>query len=254
MSTVKEKLKNGEATFGTWQMIGNTSITEILCQAGYEWVTIDMEHTGIDVTDALELIRVIDLSGKTPAVRLSVNDFTLIKRVLDSGAKIIIVPMVMDREDAEKAVNAVYYPPKGNRGVGLSRAQRYGFGFEEYKRDFENEAVVVAQIEHIDAVNHLEEILSVDGIDATIIGPYDLSGSLGHPGDFDRPDFKEALERYETISRKCNKPMGYHIVKPTRDDVEDHIQKGYQFIALGFDSFFIGEKSREVLSNVKDRT
>lgn len=252
MKTIREKLKDGETTFGTWQMIGDTSITEILCQAGYEWVTIDMEHTGIDVDDALELIRVIDLSGRTPAVRLSVNDFTLTKRVLDSGAKIIIVPMVMNKEDAEKAVNAVYYPPRGTRGVGLARAQGYGFSFEEYKNSFEKEAVVVAQIEHIDAVNHLEEILSVEGIDATIIGPYDLSGSLGHPGDFDRDDFKEAIRRYEEISQKLGKPMGYHIVKPTKRDVEEHIQKGYQFIALGFDSFFIGEKSREVLNHVKN--
>ncbi len=252
MKTIKEKLKNGEVTFGTWQMIGDTSITEILCQAGYEWVTVDMEHTGIDVDDAIELIRVIDLSGKTPAVRLAVNDFTLIKRVLDSGAKIIIVPMVMGKEDAEKAVKAVYYPPKGIRGVGLARAQGYGFAFEEYKHGFEEEAVVVAQIEHIDAVEHLEEILSVDGIDATIIGPYDLSGSLGHPGDFEKDDFREALSRYESISQNMGKPMGYHIVKPTKQDVDEHIQKGYQFIALGFDSYFIGEKSREVLHHVKN--
>lgn len=254
MNNIKQKLAQGEATLGTWQMIGNTSISEILCQAGYEWVTIDMEHTGIDVDDALELIRVIDLCGKTSAVRVSVNDFTLIKRVLDSGAKIIIVPMVMNREDAEKAVNAVYYPPRGTRGVGLSRAQRYGFGFEEYKAHFEEEAVVVAQIEHIDAVDHLEEILSVDGIDATIIGPYDLSGSLGYPGEFDRQVFLDALRKYEEISQKLKKPMGYHIVKPTKEDVEEHVRKGYQFIALGFDSFFIGEKSKEVLQNAKDRS
>lgn len=211
-----------------------------------------MEHTGIDVDGALELIRVVDRCGKVPAVRLSVNDFTLTKRVLDSGAKIIIVPMVMDRADAEKAVSAVYYPPRGTRGVGLARAQGYGFGFEEYKKSFENEAVVVAQIEHIGAVNNLEEILSVDGIDATIIGPYDLSGSLGHPGCFDREDFKVALVKYEEISRKAGKPMGYHMVEPTKENVGALVEKGYQFIALGFDSYFIGKQCREVLDNVKN--
>ena len=252
MTDIKQKLEKCELTFGTWQMIGNTSITEILCDAGFEWVTIDMEHTGIDVSDALELIRVIDRCGKAPAVRLSVNDHTLIKRVLDSGAKIIIVPMVMNKEEAQRAVDAVYYPPRGSRGVGLARAQGYGFGFEEYKKNFPGEAVVVAQIEHIDAVNCLEEILSVDGIDATIIGPYDLSGSLGHPGDFDRDDFKAALSKYEETSRKCGKPMGYHMVQPTKENVGELIDKGYRFIALGFDSFFIGKKCREVLSSVKD--
>lgn len=254
MQNIKKKLSEGLQTFGTWQMIGNTSISEILCDAGFDWVTIDMEHTGIDVSDALELIRVIDRCGKVPAVRLSVNDFTLIKRVLDSGAKIIIVPMVMNRDDAQKAVSAVYYPPKGTRGVGLARAQGYGFGFEEYKMDFENEAVVVAQIEHIEAVGNLEEILSVDGIDVTIIGPYDLSGSLGHPGDFEREDFKGALKKYEEVSRRMGKPMGYHMVEPAKGNVNELVEKGYQFIALGFDSYFIGKQCREVLNNVKSQS
>lgn len=210
-----------------------------------------MEHTGIDVDGALELIRVIDRCDKVPAVRLSVNDFTLIKRVLDSGAKIIIVPMVMNRHDAEKAVSAVYYPPRGTRGVGLARAQGYGFGFEEYKKNFEKEAVIVAQIEHIEAINNLEEILNVDGIDATIIGPYDLSGSLGYPGCFEREEFKEALRKYENISMKTGKPMGYHMVEPTKENVGELVNKGYKFIALGYDSYFIGKQCREVLNNVK---
>ena len=249
MKNVKRKLIDGEATFGTWQMIGNTSISEILCDAGYEWVTIDMEHTGIDVTDALELIRVIDLCGKVPAVRVSANDETIIKRVLDCGARIIIVPMVMDANDAIKAVDAVYYPPKGRRGVGLSRAQGYGFKFEEYKSK-QDKLVVVAQIEHIEAINNLDKILEVEGIDATIIGPYDLSGSLGTPGEFDTDKFKQAIERYEDLSRVHKKPMGYHIVKPSKEEVEEHIDKGYQFVALGFDSYFLGERAREVNSGM----
>ena len=250
---IKDKLLHGEATYGTWQMIGNTSISEILCGCNFDWVVIDMEHTGIDVNDALELIRVIDLAGKVPAVRVSVNDFTIIKRVLDSGAKIIIVPMVMNKEDAEKAVNAVYYPPRGTRGVGLSRAQGYGFSFEEYKKNFENEAVVVAQIEHIEAIKNLKDIESVEGIDATIIGPYDLSGSLGHPGEFEREDFREALESYEKTSRKVGKPMGYHMVQPTKENVSELVDKGYKFIALGFDSYFIGKQCRDMLSEVVGR-
>ena len=251
MDNIKEKLKCGQVTFGTWQMIGNTAISEILCQCGFDWVTIDLEHTGIAINEALELIRVIALSGKAPAVRVSANDSVIIKRVLDSGARIIIVPMVMNRTDAQKAADAVYYPPVGTRGVGLSRAQGYGFGFEEYKREFPNEAVVVAQIEHIEAIHHLEEILGVPGIDATMIGPYDLSGSLGYPGDFSQKDFQDALAAYEEISSRMRKPMGYHIVSPTRGDVAEHIKKGYQFVALGFDSYFLGTKCREVLQDVK---
>lgn len=247
---VRKKLQNSEISIGTWQTIGNTSITEILCDAGFDWITIDMEHTGIDISNALELIRIIDLCGKIPAVRLSVNDFTLIKRVLDCGARIIIVPMVMSGEDARRAVNAVYYPPKGTRGVGLARAQGYGFGFELYKQNFEDEALVVAQIEHIEAINNLEEILNTDGIDATIIGPYDLSGSLGYPGDFERSDFTDALRKYEELSREKGTPMGFHITDPTKEKLDELMEKGYSFIALGFDSFFIGKQCREVLNYV----
>ena len=252
MKGIKKKLAEDLLTLGTWQMIGNTSISEILCDSGFEWVTIDMEHTGIDVNDALELIRVIDRCGKVPAVRLSVNDSTLIKRVLDSGAKIIIVPMVMNKADIQRAVSAAYYPPRGTRGVGLARAQGYGFEFEKYKEEYEDEAVIIAQIEHIEAINNLEEILMVDGVDATIIGPYDLSGSLGYPGDFEREDYKLALRRYESISRKHGKPMGYHMVEPTKENIDKLVKKGYKFIALGFDTYFIGRKCREVLSNVKN--
>lgn len=251
MINVKKKISDKEVSLGTWQMIGNTAITEIMCQCAFDWITIDLEHTGIAIDNALELIRVVDLAGKAPAVRVSSNDYTLIKRVLDSGAKIIIVPMVMNGKDAKKAVDAVYYPPKGTRGVGLSRAQAYGFGFEKYQEEFNKQAMVVAQIEHVDAIDNLEEILNVEGIDATMIGPYDLSGSLGHPGDFDREDFKQALQKYETLSRKMNKPMGYHIVEPNRADVEKQIKKGYNFMALGFDSYFLGKKCREVLDDVR---
>ena len=251
MYTVKQKLYKGEVSFGTWQMMANTSVSEILCQAGYDWVTVDMEHTGIDVSDALELIRVIDLCGKTPAVRVSCNDATVIKRVMDCGAKIIIVPMVMNREDAQKAVNAAYYPPAGQRGVGLSRAQDYGFGFERYKVVLEESVVIVAQIEHIIAIERLDEIVSVEGIDATMIGPYDLSGSLGKPGVFDTPEFKAAIDKYESINRMHKKAMGYHIVKPDKRDIEEHIRRGYQFVALGFDTFFLGEKSRDTLKMLR---
>lgn len=251
MVSIKQTLKSGYTTFGTWQMMANTSVSEILCQAGYDWVTVDMEHTGIDVTDALELIRVIDLCGKTPAVRVSVNDETIIKRVLDCGARIIIVPMVLDKEDAKKAVDAVYYPPKGKRGVGLSRAQGYGFCFDEYRDSAESNLTVIAQIEHIRAIDNLNEILSVEGIDGTMIGPYDLSGSLGNPGCFETQEFKCAIERYENISREKKVPMGYHIVKPDEKDVEEHVKRGYQFIALGFDTFFLGEKSREMIQMMR---
>jgi 2-dehydro-3-deoxyglucarate aldolase len=209
-----------------------------------------MEHSAISISEAQDLIRTIDLCGKCPAVRVSENNPTYIKRVLDAGAQIIIVPMVNSKEEATTAVNAVKYPPAGTRGVGLSRAQKYGFGFDEYKEWNDKESVIVAQIEHIDAINNLEDILQVDGIDATFIGPYDLSGSLGSPGDFELPEFKKALEKYEALSKKYNIPMGYHVVNPDTELLNSKIKTGYRFLAVGVDQIYLGTKCRETLAKV----
>ncbi len=250
MVSIKKKLQEGELTVGTWQTIGNSTVTEILCQSGFEWITVDMEHSPITLSEAQEIIRTIDLYGAVPAVRVGENDPTIIKRVMDAGAKIIIVPMVNTPEDAYKAVSAVKYPPEGTRGVGLARAQEYGFGFEKYKKWNHEESVVVVQIEHIDAIHNLEAILSVPGVDASFIGPYDLSGSLGYPGDFERPEFIEALKKYERISNDLKKPMGFHVVQPDMEKVKEYIGKGYLFMAIGLDTLFLGTKCREVIGDI----
>lgn len=252
MSSVKERLKRGKASFGTWQMIGNNTISEVLCQSGFEWVTIDLEHTGISISEALDMIRVIDLCGKVPAVRVSSNDETIIKRVLDSGAKIIIVPMVNSKEEAVKAVNAMNYPPIGTRGVGLARAQEYGTGFEKYKKNFEKQAILIVQIESIHAIDSLEEILLVEGVDGSMIGPYDLSGSLGCPGEFESMEFEAAIKRYEKVSKKVGKAMGYHIVKPDIDKVKEYVGRGYQFIAVGFDAFFLKNACCNIIEKIRE--
>ncbi|MCL2226749.1 MAG: aldolase/citrate lyase family protein [Oscillospiraceae bacterium] len=250
MENIKTKLYNNVVTIGTWLTIGDCAVAEILCQSGFEWITIDMEHSAITISQAQELIRTIDLLGKVPAVRVGENNPNLIKRALDAGAQVIIVPMVNSAEQATAAINAVKYPPRGTRGVGLARAQKYGFGFEEYKEWNDKHSVLVVQIEHIDAINNLEDILKVDGIDATFIGPYDLSGSLGHPGNFSMPEFKQALERYESLSKHYGVPMGYHVVEPDPKLAESKIAAGYKFLAVGVDAIYLGRKCRETLEKI----
>ena len=193
--TLKEKIKGGKLTLGSWITIGNSAVAEILAKAGFDWLAIDMEHTAINVDQCADLIRVIDLCGVAPFVRVGANDSLLIKQAMDAGAHGVIVPMVNSKEEAERAVESVKYPPVGKRGVGLARAQGYGTTFNEYKDWAANESIVIVQIEHIDAVNNLEEIFSVEGVDAFIVGPYDLSGSLGVPGDFEDKKVEEALDK-----------------------------------------------------------
>lgn len=249
-NSLKERLLAGELTIGSWITIGNTSVTEIMAKAGFDWLTIDMEHSAITLSEAQELIRIIELSGVTPLVRVGENNAYFIKRVMDAGAAGVIVPMVNTKEDAEKAVRAVKYPPLGKRGVGLARAQGYGFEFEKYKDWLMKNGVVVVQIEHIDAVNNLEEILKVEGVDASIIGPYDLSASLGCPGDFNMKKVKGVIKKYLDVCKKLHKPAGLHVIPPMAENVKDKIKDGFKFIAFSLDTLFLGEKIRKELQNL----
>ena len=248
---LKDKLKNRELTIGSWITIGHTVVAEIMARAGYDWLTVDMEHSAITIDIAQDLIRVIDLCGVVPLVRVGENDPNLIKRVMDAGAHGVIVPMVNSKDDAEKAVASVQYPPKGFRGVGLARAQKYGVDFEGYKKWNEQESIVIVQIEHIKAVENLEAILSVPGVDGFIIGPYDLSGSLGVPGQFDHPEMLKALNRVKDVSEKMNALSGFHVISPEVEAFQEKVRDGYKFIAHSLDVLFLGNGCRNSLNNIR---
>ena len=150
-NSLKNKLKSNTLTIGSWISLGHTSIAEIMARAGFDWLVIDLEHTTIPIEQAGELIRVIDLCGAVPLVRLTSNHPDQIKRVMDAGAHGIVVPSVNSNDDAARAVAATRYAPRGNRGVGLARAQGYGVGFKEYLQWQAEGPVVIVQIEHRDA-------------------------------------------------------------------------------------------------------
>lgn len=249
--TLKQKLKKRKLTIGSWITIGHTVVAEIMAKVGYDWLTVDMEHSAITLDIAQDLIRVIELCGVVPLVRVGENDPNLIKRVMDAGAHGVIVPMVNSKDDAEKSVASVQYPPKGFRGVGLARAQKYGVDFEGYKKWNEQESIVIVQIEHIKAVENLESILSVPGVDGFIIGPYDLSGSLGVPGQFDHPEMLKALNRVKDVSEKMNALSGFHVIPPEVEALQEKIREGYKFIAHSLDILFLGNGCRNALQILK---
>lgn len=250
-NALKIKLKNEELTFGSWITIGHPIIAEIMSRSGFEWLTIDMEHSAITLDIAQNLIRVVELNDCIPLVRVSENNPNIIKRVMDAGAHGVIIPMVNSKEDAESAVKSVRYPPKGFRGVGLARAQNYGFDFEGYKKWLENDSIVIAQIEHINAVRNLKEILSTDGIDGFIVGPYDISGSLGIPGDFENPEFKKYIQEIMDIAKNLKKPAGFHVIPPDIKEVEKITELGYKFIAVSLDTLFLGSLCKKVIEDLK---
>ena len=236
MICLKKKLQAKELTIGSWITLAHPAIAEIMAKAGFDWLAVDLEHSVITIREAEELIRVINLCGVVPLVRLSANDPVQIKRVMDAGAYGVIVPMVNSAQNAQKAVEAVRYPPVGKRGVGLARAQGYGTAFEKYREWLNSEAVVIAQIEHIDAVNNLESILAVPGIDGYFIGPYDLSASMNLPGQFDHPDIVAAIERIRKVGSALGKPGGIHVVEPDNLQLEDRIKENFEFIAYSVDT------------------
>lgn len=250
-TTLRKRIRSGELTLGSWITIGHPNVAEILANAGFDWLVIDIEHNTIDISMVQTLITTIQSKGVAAFVRVNKNEEVVIKHVLDAGADGIIVPMICSQDDAKRAVDYAKYPPVGKRGVGLARAQQYGVGFEKYKKWVAENLIVIAQIEHIDGINNLEDIIAVDGIDGTIIGPYDLSGSMGMPGEFEKPIVKDALAKYIDICKAHNFPMGFHVVNTDPEKIKDKINEGYTFVAYGTDFLFMGDTAAKGVKKLK---
>lgn len=239
-------------SIGSWIQLGHPAVAEIMATAGFDWLAVDLEHSTISLAEAENLIRIIDLKGVVPLVRLSSNNSEQIKRVMDAGAHGVIVPMVKSEEEVKRAVRAVKYPPDGDRSVGLARAQGYGTSFSEYYKWQKEESLVIVQVEHIEAVNNLEKILSVPGVDAYIVGPYDLSGSLGIPGEFENPTFLKAMKQIRDVAERLEMPGGVHVVEPNPEELKKCIADGNRFIAYGVDTRMLDVACRLGLAGLKN--
>lgn len=251
--SLKEKLNENELTIGSWIMMGNPMSAEVMALAGFEWLVVDIEHTSIDLETTQALITTIQANNIEALVRVSKNEEVVIKRVLDMGADGIIVPMISSKHEATLAVEYARYPPLGRRGVGLYRASKYGTNFEAYKKWVNDELVIIAQIEHIDAVNNIDEILTVDGIDGTIIGPYDLSSSMGYPGEFGISDVKEAVQKVLDKCKEHRVPSGFHVVDTEPEELNLRIAQGCTFLAYGIDYSFMRDAAINGMTKVKRR-
>jgi len=248
---LKTKFMKNQQTIGCWVTLAHSLIPEILAPAGFDWLAIDMEHSSIDLGGLLPLIISIEANGMVPLVRVGENNPNLIKRVMDAGAYGVIVPNVNTSDEARAAVNAVKYPPAGTRGVGLYRAQGFGRKFEEYKKWLIKESVVIVQIEHINAVNCIDEIFSVPGIDAFLIGPYDLSSSMGMPGALTHPKVEKAIARVMTAAKKYKIPAGYHSVSADPKMVIERAKQGFKFLGFSLDSILLGSAAANAVDEVR---
>ena len=226
--------------------MAHPSICEVFALAGFEWIVVDTEHSAISVSEMLQLLIAIEQRGAMGLVRLAGIDPIQAKAALDSGAAGVIVPMVNTRADAELAVAMSRYPPLGKRGVGLARAQNFGDTFDDYVRTANDDSLLIVQIEHKDGIANIDEIVSVPGIDGTFIGPYDLSMSLGVPGQLSHPDVVRGKDKVLAATRARGLIAGIHIVHPAtaRDETRQAVAQGYRFIALGTDAQLVRQGAR----------
>ena len=238
ITDIRKKLNNGGVSVGSWMQIPHSSIAEIMGQSNYDWVAVDMEHGAISVHQLPDLFRALELGNTLPLVRLAHGHSKDCKQALDAGAGGVIVPMIKNADQLRKVRDATRWPPSGNRGVAFSRANLFGKNFNEYIKEAE-QPLLIAMIEHIDAINELDDILKVDGLDAILIGPYDLSTSMNLTAQFDHPEFAKAIRDIKSKSESANIPCGIHVVSPSVDDLKEKIDDNYRFIAYSIDSVIL---------------
>jgi 2-keto-3-deoxy-L-rhamnonate aldolase RhmA len=235
-----------QPAIGSWCQVGHPANAEILAQAGFSWLAADAEHGEFEDADIAPFCRALQPYPCLPFVRVKENATLPIRRALDLGAAGVIVPLVNSAGEAERAVQAAHYPPRGIRGYAWQRGNAWGRNFDEYARAFR--PVVVVMIESRAAVENIDAILAVEGVDACFIGPYDLSGSYGVTGQTSHPLIESARARIAEASCRHAKAAGQHLVTPDRTAVQRAIEQGYTFLALGMDTHFLGEGARAALA------
>jgi len=243
---VKAKLKAGEPSVGTWLTIGHPDVSEFLAAVGFDWIVFETEHAPLGMETVQNMMQAMGYSADClPMVRVAWNDLVRIKRALDIGAYGLVIPWVNTREDAERAVSYCKYPPEGIRGVGPRRA---AYRDPDYFATANEEILIVVQIETENALENLDEIFSVKGIGACFIGPWDLTMSLGIFRDFQHPKYENALDRVLTACRRWGVAPGIHC---SEENINENIERGFQFCALANDYGFLLKGAREALKKVR---
>ena len=251
---VRKALLDRTVTLGTWIQMGHPAVAEILALAGFDWIAADCEHTDIAVSDFAALARGMYGRGSVPLVRVRENDTLAIRQMLDMGAQGVIVPLVNTAGEAERAVAAAKYPPQGVRGFCFSRMNDWGAEFESYLQRANSDIAVVVMIESKQGVENIDSILAVEGVDGIFIGPYDISGSYGIPGQTSDPIIQGACTEVVAACVRAEKSAGLHVVLPTPEAIEKAIADGFTFIALGVDAVFLNDGARAALAVARAAT
>jgi 2-keto-3-deoxy-L-rhamnonate aldolase RhmA len=234
---LKRKLAAGEVCIGATITMNSPVVAELLSRLGFDWLWFETEHTALSNGDVLAMLQATNGADISALVRVPWNDKTMIKRTLDTGPDGIIIPLVNSREEAEAAVQAMKYPPLGERGAGLSRAQCYGLHMGEYMQSANDEVMTMLMIEHIRAVENIESILAVKGVDTVMIGALDLSGSMGLLGQTNDARVEAAVQTVLKACKRAEVPCG--IVTGTPELANQRIKQGFSNIILGLDILYL---------------
>lgn len=232
--------------FGAWTSLGHPSIAEIFTSAGVDFVGIDMEHSTIGQEQAQRIIAAAHAGGMACLPRVASHNGEQIKQLLDSGADGIIVPNVSCADEVERIVEWCKYPPQGRRSFGVARAQGYGFDFDRYIKTWNDRSAIIIQIESTEGVEAVDKLLDHESVDGVMIGPYDISGSLGVAGQLSHPRVLQACARVIGACERYGKACGSQIVEPTKARVEASIREGYSFVVLASDVFLLWKWSEQM--------
>jgi 4-hydroxy-2-oxoheptanedioate aldolase len=251
-NTAKKRLAAGEATFGTWLSFGSMYATRVLARAGFDWLTVDLEHAPIDWNQAADLFGAIADAGGIPLARVPRGDHDHIKRVLDAGAYGIVVPMVNTVEEARAAIAAAKYPPTGTRSVGGGlHALNFGASPGDYYARANDEILVVLQTESPLGIANAPDIYSLEGVDAIFVGPNDLRANMRSTDGREATDeeFEAALARIIEVGRQTGTPTGMHVMSAAA--AQQRAQQGMQFLAIGSDLAFMSQTAQQVIRSVR---
>jgi 2-keto-3-deoxy-L-rhamnonate aldolase RhmA len=243
----RARLRRGERLIGTIVTLPSPEVTEVLA-VGFVWLFLDAEHSVLATRNLQALLQAAG-AALPGVVRVAAAAEVPIKKALDIGAAGIIVPQVNSAAQAEQVVRLARYSPLGTRGVGVGRAHGYGLRLQEYLASANDEIAVIVQVEHIDAVRQIEAITGVGGIDAVLVGPYDLSASLGRLGDVAHPDVQAAIDHVTHVCQAAGVPLGIFGVSDAA--LHPYLARNYTLIDAGVDTLLLAQAAQAMLAELK---
>jgi len=241
-----DRLRAGDVLTGTLVSLASPEVCELLSHVGFDWLFIDAEHGAFNPQQAQSMLQA---AAPTPCViRVPVGETVWLKKALDIGAAGVIVPQVHNSVQAREIIRHCKYAPIGDRGIGIGRAHKYGIDFERYLQKANDETAVILQAESAEAIDNIDDIVTLEGLDAILVGPYDLSASLGKPGEINDPVVQKAINKIIKSCKKANVSMGFFGV--SAEAVLPYKEKGFTLLTVGVDTTFIIKSASQTLSEM----